>query len=437
MVRVDASNINDVLKDGKLASIIYNKDGGVIWEKLDDSIMLAGSTTTNRTLGLDVPNWCNYIEFIVIGAGGGGEAGSGSDGQNGIPANAGYTFTDSYDIPRHIDRNTTSFNVQMKVGPGGAGGTSGGGTGRHGKVGSSSVLSIHQKDTTGQRQVYSRTATGGLPGPTSGRTRGGTSGGTPALSAPRYLFRPAQAGVGVNLNPAPIWYGVGGGAGTGGVFNKYNYGGRGAPGLILVAFSGRPTPPPPITGTVQITLGSDLEARDQLRSALADRGLNHTTVTEIPFEIALYGEGSARDMFRACAALTSVPDMDTSGVTNMRSMFNGCAALTTVPDMDTSQVTNMSYMFQDCSSLTTAPTMDTSKVVAMDSMFRACSALTYVPDMQTRNVTNVSYMFSNCSSLTDGNVSLIGRHPDVITTDMITGSGLTREPFYDTAGNPI
>lgn len=184
-------------------------------------------------------------------------------------------------------------------------------------------------------------------------------------------------------------------------------GGKGAPGLILVAFSGRPTPPPPITGTVQITLGPDLEARDQLRAALADRGLDYTTVTEIPFEIALYGEGSARDMFRLCAALT------------------------TVPDMDTSQVTNMSYMFQDCSSLTTVPTMDTSKVTAMDSMFRACSALTYVPDMQTRNVTNVSYMFSNCSSLTDGNVSLIGRHPQVDSMSMTAGSGLTREPFYD------
>ena len=145
----------------------------------------------------------------------------------------------------------------------------------------------------------------------------------------------------------------------------------------------------PTRETVQITLGTGAQAQSQFRAALSDRGLDYATVTEIPFDIELVGTGSANNM------------------------FYGCSALTTVPEMDTSQVTNMSYMFW------------------------GCSALTYVPDMGTSQVTDTNNMFRNCPSLTDGNVRLIGRHPNVRTSNMILGSGLTRMPFYDAAGNPI
>ena len=145
----------------------------------------------------------------------------------------------------------------------------------------------------------------------------------------------------------------------------------------------------PTTDAVRITLGTGTQARNQLRAALADRGLDYKTVTEIPFEIELVGSGSAQNMFYDCAALTSVPGLDTSNVTNMTYMFYRCSSLTSVPDMDTSQVTNA------------------------NSMFRYCAALT------------------------DGNVRLIGRHPSVKTDFMIRDSGLTRLPFYDAAGNPI
>lgn len=140
---------------------------------------------------------------------------------------------------------------------------------------------------------------------------------------------------------------------------------------------------------VKITLGTGYEASNQLRAALADRGLDYETVTEIPFEIELVGTGATRNM------------------------FFGCAALTHAPVMDTSQVTDMIYMFYNC------------------------AALTHVPDLHTAQVTNVFRMFHYCSSLTDGNARLIGKHPNVITLDMILGSGLTRLPFYDTNGNPI
>ena len=241
----------------------------------------------------------------------------------------------------------------------------------------------------------------------------------------------------------------------------------------------------PTRETVQITLGAGEEAFDQFRAALTARGLDYQTVTEIPFGIELVGSGSVLSMFQECSSLTHVPVMDTSSVTNMSYMFGLCSSLTHVPDldtssatdmsgmiygcsslthapaMDTSSATDMSYMFSGCSSLTHVSDMDTSNVTNMSAMFSECSSLTHVPDLDTSSVTNMSYMFSDCSSLThvpdldtsnvtdmyvmfygcaaltDGNVRLIGRHPDVDTMSMITDSGLTREPFYDTDGNPI
>ena len=171
-------------------------------------------------------------------------------------------------------------------------------------------------------------------------------------------------------------------------------------------FSGKPVevmPPTP----------GNFDARDWLRAKLTEYGENYQTVTEMPFEIDTGKATTMRAMFYGCSSLTTVPSMDTSQVTNMDSMFYRCSSLTTVPDMDTAQVTNMGYMFQSCSSLTT------------------------VPDMDTAQVTNMRYMFQRCSSLTDGNVRLIGKNQQVTTTGMIIGSGLTREPFYDSSGQPI
>ena len=203
------------------------------------------------------------------------------------------------------------------------------------------------------------------------------------------------------------------------------------------------------------------DAQDWLRGRLTEYGESYQTVKEIPFEIDT-GESSNLDsMFRGCSSLTTVPDMDTSQVTDVQSMFRDCSSLTAVPDMDTrnatsmsgmfrgcssliavpamdtGNVTDMSSMFSDCSSLTTVPAMDTSQATYMQSMFRGCSSLTTVPDMDTRNATSMYDMFRGCSSLTDGNVRLIGKHPGVSTVRMIRDSGLTREPFYDSSGQPI
>ena len=56
-------------------------------------------------------------------------------------------------------------------------------------------------------------------------------------------------------------------------------------------------------------------------------------------------------------------------------MFYYCSKLTTVPQFDTSNVTDMGYMFYNCSSLTAVPQFDTSNVTSMNNMFSSCYSL--------------------------------------------------------------
>lgn len=139
---------------------------------------------------------------------------------------------------------------------------------------------------------------------------------------------------------------------------------------------------------VQITGTSGMTSRNQLRDAVTALGLNYRTVTHLPFEI------------------------DTSQATSLLDLFNGWTALVVAPEMTTPQVTDMG------------------------GLFRGCTALEYVGDLQTSNVTNAGYMFNACPALTDGNVRLLGKHPNVSTTAMIANSGLTREPWYTADGQP-
>ena len=135
-------------------------------------------------------------------------------------------------------------------------------------------------------------------------------------------------------------------------------------------------------------------------------------------------------MFSNCSRLTSVPAMDTSKVTNMTYMFYYCSSLTSIPSMDTSKVTNMSTMFGACSSLTSIPSMDTSKVTDMSSMFGACSSLTSIPSMDTSKVTDMGYMFSNCS-----NLESIHMHGTKVSFDISASTKFTREALVEILNN--
>jgi len=97
---------------------------------------------------------------------------------------------------------------------------------------------------------------------------------------------------------------------------------------------------------------------------------------------------ASRYMFYACNKLTSIPNLDTSKVTNMSNMFYNCNKLTSIPNLDTSNVTNMSNMFFACGNLTSIPNLDTSKVTDMGNMFYNCEKLRTI----TLNVNNVINM---------------------------------------------
>lgn len=170
---------------------------------------------------------------------------------------------------------------------------------------------------------------------------------------------------------------------------------------------------PPLIPLVVPASTSTYGARDWLREALSERGLHYRTVTEIPFAI------------------------DSSRVTDATSMFQDCARLESVPALDTRNVKNMSSMFMGCKALTEAPALDTRNLEFAAEMFSDCSSLVKVPDMNTSKTVGAAAMFYKCTALKDGNVRLIGKNPDAITMDMIKYSGLTREPFFDKAGNPI
>ena len=381
------------------------------------------SFTTPGAFSFTLPDWATGYGVVMSGGGGGGRCGDGGNGAQGYGGRGG-------DVVGLWGRMTNDNNMVMSgvIGAGGAGGR-GGSSGLFGETGGTTSIVTHSSN------AYS--AAGGTGNPTSGMTNGGVTAVNFSELFSRYInATPGSTyinGPGGTGNAGSGQRGGGGAGGNGGYFGSYYHGGKGGDGFVEIYVWGLPRHQ---GGTVEITLGSDLEARDQFRAALSARGYNYQTIKYIPFDIQLVGSGSARELLRGCASLTSVLPMDTTGVTNMRSMFNGCSSLTSVPDMDTSGVMNMGWMFQDCSSLTTVPEMDTSNVVSMNSMFRSCASLTSVPDLDTSGVITTEHMFYNCAALTDGNVRLIGKHPAVRTDNMIDGSGLTREPFYYPDGTP-
>ena len=58
-------------------------------------------------------------------------------------------------------------------------------------------------------------------------------------------------------------------------------------------------------------------------------------------------------MFGNCTSLLSIPQLDTSKVTEMYGVFSGCTSLLEIPQLNTSNVNSISNLFQNCSSLTT------------------------------------------------------------------------------------
>jgi hypothetical protein len=83
-------------------------------------------------------------------------------------------------------------------------------------------------------------------------------------------------------------------------------------------------------------------------------------------------------MFSGCSELTSIPQLDTLGVTELSDFLNGCTSLTTIPQLDTSFARKMDGMFKNCSSLTTIPRLNTMNVESMSDAFIGCYNLQHL-----------------------------------------------------------
>ena len=79
-------------------------------------------------------------------------------------------------------------------------------------------------------------------------------------------------------------------------------------------------------------------------------------------------------------------------------MFNGCYGLTTVPNFDTSNVTDMRYMFRNCRKFSNIPVLNTSKVRLLNDMFNNCANIQGNLYIESNNVEGAINLFANTPS---------------------------------------
>lgn len=131
-----------------------------------------------------------------------------------------------------------------------------------------------------------------------------------------------------------------------------------------------------------------------------------------------------------------VPEwVDFEGITDMVRMFSECLNLQTIPEINTSGVTNMERMFYNCG-IQTIPFLDTSKVSNANGMFYFCGKLKTLPNnFNFGNCTNLSDMF-NSAGLTDYSfLETWAINPNASMDNMITNTNTTYVPAIPCVGN--
>ena len=271
-----------------------------------------------------VPWWATSMDVVIIGAGEKGRDGTKSftGGSDGAGGRSGAWVVKTLALPQSADAvvrvgkgTSTSPHATEVILPG---------------VGGQADVRVH--DGEGVRTANS-----------------GSTGGTPS---PRYrteFDNYHSGGYGGTRNIAGGHPGGGGGGGQGaGLIGNPTSGREGGDGHVWLRFRSNAT----IGGggfTLYVGV-TDGNAFQPLRDWAESIGDTYQTITEITVPVEVVAP-------------------------SLRSLFSGCTALTTIPEMDTSQVTNTMYMFYNCTSLTTIPALDTSNVTEVLSMFQRCLAL--------------------------------------------------------------
>ena len=129
------------------------------------------------------------------------------------------------------------------------------------------------------------------------------------------------------------------------------------------------------SSTLKLTGTTNDVSRDQLRNALADRGLDYATVEEIPFQIDASASTNMRSLFYGMTKLKSIPSIDTSNATTIMGFAEGCTSLTTVPTLNLASCTNISYAFSGCAALTALSLYNMGKVTSTYLSVAGCESL--------------------------------------------------------------
>ena len=158
--------------------------------------------------------------------------------------------------------------------------------------------------------------------------------------------------------------GGGGGGGQGsGLIGNPTAGRNGGDGYVWLRFR---SDAPVGGGGFTLYLGVTSGPADQaIKDWAVSIGETYETITEITVPVEIIAP-SMYSAFTGCRALTAVPEMDTSQVTDARAMFSYCESLVSVPPLDMRSANMTGYMFLRCLSLTsvTLPRMGESFTTA-------------------------------------------------------------------------
>ena len=101
-------------------------------------------------------------------------------------------------------------------------------------------------------------------------------------------------------------------------------------------------------------------------------------------------------MFYGCYALTSIPMLDTSSVTNMRYMFYGCYSLVSIKNLVTN-TNNLTSMFAYCYSLTDVSLNPQQNISYLNETFYRCHSLKNLQILPNKYLRAISFYL--CKSL--------------------------------------
>ena len=159
------------------------------------------------------------------------------------------------------------------------------------------------------------------------------------------------------------------------------------------------------TGVLTIGGGSLIDPQS-LGDAIGDEISNDVKIIQITDSIIL--SGSISSMFNGVnyvEEIKGLPNINTSGVTNMAALFGGLSNVTNleISSWDTSNVEDMELLFYNCENLVGVDISkwETKNVKNMTGMFYHCESLTHIDlsNWNTNNVERVYTMFIFCSNL--------------------------------------